>query len=222
MDEYLKGVVPAEVPALWPIEAVRVQAVAARNYSMTHLKPTLFWDLQPTAANQVYGGVKIEHPRSSQAVVDTSGVVLLAPSGSLANTLYFATSGGHTENNEYAWPTDSGKVVGSPISYLRGVPDRDPNGVPWDVAAGDSSWSGGQFTWAQLQQILAVDSRTNAGTLISIEFKRGVSGRVYQAVIVGSAGTKTVSGAIFKNVYNRNPAGGKELNSTAIYLEAVP
>jgi stage II sporulation protein D len=223
MDDYLKGVVPAEVPASWPREAVRAQAVAARNYAMTHLKPTGFWDLQPTAANQVYGGWKIEHPKSNQAVIDTSGVVVLAPNGNLANTYFFATAGGHTENNEFAWPTDSGKVVGTPISYLRGVPDLDLNGVPYDAAASDSSWSTNQFTWAQLEQILAADTRTNVGTLTSLEFKRGVSGRVYQAILVGTAGTKTVNGAIFENIYNRNPAGGTRLlKSTCFYLEPAP
>ena len=85
MDDYLKGVVPAEMPPLWPFEAVKAQAVAARGYAYVRLKPGNVYDVQPTADNQVYGGVRLEHPRSNQAVDDTSGQVVMA-GGVPANT----------------------------------------------------------------------------------------------------------------------------------------
>ena len=45
-------------------------------------------------------------------------------------------------------------------------------------------------------------SRTNVGTLTDIKFERGVSGRVYKVTIVGSARRVSVSGPLFKGVYN--------------------
>jgi hypothetical protein len=73
MDDYLKGVVPAEMPPLWPIEAVKSQAIAARGYAYNKLKNSGLYDVRPTSVNQVYGGVRLEHPRSNMAVDFTSG-----------------------------------------------------------------------------------------------------------------------------------------------------
>ena len=39
LEQYLRGVVPAESPASWPIEAVKAQAVAARSYAWQRMKP---------------------------------------------------------------------------------------------------------------------------------------------------------------------------------------
>ena len=58
MDDYLRAVVPAEMPAVWPIEALRAQAVAARSYAYLRLKPRNTFDVRPTSANQVYAGWK--------------------------------------------------------------------------------------------------------------------------------------------------------------------
>ena len=219
LDEYVQGVVPAEMPPLWPIEAVKAQAVAARSYAMRHLHPERSFDVVPTADNQVYGGFSLEHPRSNLAVAQTSGQVVTYD-GAIANTFFFTVGGGYTENNEYAWPTARGRVNGTPIPYLRGVPDLDENGLAYDRNAPDFAWQSGSFTWAQLSAMLAADSRTNVGTLTDIQFKRGVSGRVYCVTLVGSAGTLNVSGQAFKYVFNANNGGGPALKSAMYFLVA--
>jgi hypothetical protein len=68
-----------------------------------------------------------------------------------------------------------------------------------------------------LSAILAQGNKTNVGQLISFEFKRGVSGRVHQAILTGTAGTKSVSGAIFKNVFDKY-ADPLKLRSTLFYF----
>jgi stage II sporulation protein D len=221
MDDYLKGVVPAEMPPLWPIEAVKVQAVAARGYAYVRLKPNNVFDVQPTADNQVYGGVRLEHPRSNLAVDATSNQVVMA-NGVAANTYFFTVAGGYTENNENAWVNNAGKIVSSPISYLRGVPDLDENGLAFDRNAGSYEWASDPFTWTQLQQMLAADSRTNVGTLLDLRFERGVSGRIYRVTIVGNQRTVYVSGQLLKGVYNSNRLSGTTLKSSMLYLEHVP
>jgi SpoIID/LytB domain protein len=221
MDDYLKGVVPAEMPPLWPIEAVKAQAVAARGYAYRHLHPDRPWDVVPTADAQVYGGASLEHPRSNLAVDETAGQVVTY-NGAPANTFFFTDAGGYTENNEFAWPTSAGKVVGSPIPYLRGQPDLDENGLPYDRNAPGFAWQSGSFTWAQLSAMMAADSRTDVGTLSDIQFERGVSGRAYCVTLVGSEGTVNVSGGVFKSVFNAQNGVGADLRSTMYFLEAEP
>jgi stage II sporulation protein D len=221
IDDYVKGVVPAEMPPLWPIEAVKAQAVAARGYAYRHLHPDRPWDVVPTSDHQVYGGATIEHPRSNLATDATAGQVVMY-NGAPANTFFFAIAGGYTENNEYAWPSSTGKAVASPIAYMRGVPDYDENGLAYDRNAPGFTWQSSSFSWAQLSAMLATDSRTSVGTLIDIQFKRGVSGRAYCVTLIGSSRTVSVSGGIFKGVFNTNNGSTADLRSTMYYLEAEP
>jgi stage II sporulation protein D len=218
LDDYVQGVVPAEMPPLWHIEAVKAQAVAARSYGIRHLRPDRAWDVVPTAANQVYGGQSLEHPRSNLATAQTRGQVAMY-NGAVANTYFFTVAGGHTENNEYAWVSAAGKVYDAPVPYLRGVSDLDENGLAYDRNAPGFAWQTGSFTWVQLGNWMASDSRTNVGTLLDIQFKRGVSGRVYCVTLVGNQRTVNVSGQVFKAVFNANNGAGAYLMSALYFLE---
>jgi peptidoglycan hydrolase-like amidase len=139
-----------------------------------------------------------------------------------ANTYFFAVAGGYTENNEFAWPSNTGKVVDAPVAYLRGVPDYDENGLAYDRNAPGFAWQSGSFSWAQLSTITAADTRTDVGRLIDVKYKRGVSGRVYCVTLTGSARTVNVSGAIFKRVFNANNGAGADLQSTMYFVEPEP
>ncbi len=128
IETYLKGVVPRELgPIAFPeIEALKVQAVAARTYARRRLNtgacPAVRCDngyhLVPTTSDQVYGPISGEHPVSSQAVDNTRGIVAVtAAGGSLIEALYSSTSGGWTANSEDVFTTK--------LSYMRGVPDHE-------------------------------------------------------------------------------------------------
>jgi stage II sporulation protein D len=221
IDDYVQGVVPSEMIPSWPIEALKAQAVAARSYGAVRIKTTGYYDVVPTSVNQVYGGISGEYTKTNTATQATAGLVVWSGTV-IANTYFFDTGGGATENNEYAWPSDSG-VPSKPVAYLRGIQDFNPvTGAAYDAASVSYSWSSAQFTMAQLSNIYKKDSRTNVGTITNLTFYRGVSGRLYKVVMVGSGGTKTVSGAIFKNVYNNNKLSGASLKSTLFYLTPAP
>lgn len=220
MDDYVRGVVPAEMPPLWPVEAIKAQAVASRGYAYVRLHPDHIYDVVPTSANQVYGGASMEHARSNLAVDATANEVVMYD-GTVANTFFFTIGGGATEDNELVWVGNNGKVISAPIPYLRGEPDYAPNGVAYDAKAPGFAWSTGSFTLAQLGQMLSHDSRTAVGTLIDLKFDRGVSGRVYRVTIIGSARTTYVSGPLFKGVYNKWRLSGAGLNSTMFWLGPV-
>ena len=144
LETYLRGVVPAEMPATWPIEAVKAQAVAARTYAWARMKPTKTWDVLPTAANQVYGGYQQEH-RPATRGQRRQPIWCMTYKGNVISAVFHSCAGGYTENGEYVFVNNYGDP-GTKTAYLQGKPDVDENGVPYDIAAGSYSWQSGQFT----------------------------------------------------------------------------
>jgi stage II sporulation protein D len=120
LEEYLYGVVPRELPPV-PYglpEAQKAQAVTARTYALANMGKHLAngYNLTNTTGDQVYGGLRDEHPVSTAAVDATTGIVAVYR-GALISTLYHSTSGGFTANSE--------DVYANPVAYLRGVPDAE-------------------------------------------------------------------------------------------------
>lgn len=110
MEEYLKGVVSAELPAQWPVGAFRAQAVAARSYAVHERarsraagKP---FDVEATVADQAYKGAS-ELPQAVQAVRETRGVILTWMGGPL-RAYYSSTSGGRSASARDTWPIGPG------------------------------------------------------------------------------------------------------------------
>lgn len=126
LESYLRGVVPAEMQASWPLDALRAQAVAARTYALARRSPNAPYDVCATSDSQVYGGVRIEHPRSDQAVADTAGQVLTY-GGTFARTYYHADSGGVIASSSEVW--------GASIPYLSAFRDVESHGPhsTWEV-----------------------------------------------------------------------------------------
>lgn len=116
LEDYLKGVVPSEMPSKWNIEALKAQAIAARSYAVATTAAgkhaSKGYDLVDTTADQAYGGASAEKMTTSKAVDDTKGIVLVQNSKVLP-TYYHASSGGQT------------KVWSSGSSFLQSVPSFD-------------------------------------------------------------------------------------------------
>ena len=224
LDLYLRGVVPLEMPSSWPVEALRVQAIAARSYALKHLHPTTgTFDVYDDTRSQVYRGRRAETAAGNGAVASTSGVVLLSGSA-VANALFHSSDGGATEDNEKVWTSPTGAIVGSPVSYLRGSADRAPDGSAWDAASPYATWKTATYTATQLSTMLARDPRTNVGLLTAIDLtNRGPSGRLMSVTLTGELGTKTVSGEVFRSVFNTTrPATDPSLRSTLFDTAPIP
>lgn len=99
VETYLRGVVPQEMPALWSMEALKAQTVAARTYALKHKNDANMVD---TIAKQVYGGIIGIHPRSDNAIQETAGMVLKY-NNSLIDAVFSASNGGKTEVNSSVW-----------------------------------------------------------------------------------------------------------------------
>lgn len=103
LEDYLKGVVPAEMPALWNMEALKTQAVTARTYAMGYSNRMI----DDTQSYQVYGGYTW-HVRSTEAVQATEGQVITYGGKSIGSAALFSSSnGGKTESNVNAWGTSA-------------------------------------------------------------------------------------------------------------------
>jgi stage II sporulation protein D len=224
LEDYLRGVVPAEMPSSWPLEARLAQTIAARSYAAYRLRPGMStFDVYDDTRSQVYQGVRRESDASDAAVASTASQVLRSGS-SIANALFHSTGGGATENNENVFVSSSGAKVAGAVSYLRGSPDRDPTGAAYDAAAPYATWQTSAYSAAALTAIFNADSRTSVGTLTGLDLRdRGVSGRLISVTLVGSAGTKKVSGDVFVVVFNAGRAAGDPpLRSTLLDLAPIP
>jgi stage II sporulation protein D len=123
VESYLRGVVPAEMPASWPAEALAAQADIARSYALRSRSSSGSYDVYADTRSQMYGGLDREVASTNAAVAATRGEVVTY-GGEVAQTFFFSTSGGTTANNEEVWG-------GTPIPYLRAVDDPHDDLSPY-------------------------------------------------------------------------------------------
>jgi SpoIID/LytB domain protein len=224
LETYLRGVVSAEMPSSWPAEALRAQSIAARSYAARRLRPgESYYDVSDDTSSQVYLGSETEKASTDAAISATAGAVLKSGS-SVANTLFHSAGGGATEHNENVFVSSSGAKVASPVSYLRGSSDRAGDGTPFDAASPYATWQTKAYTRSQVSSWFAADSRTDVGSLTALDLRdRGVSGRLVSVTLIGSDGTKKVSGDVFRSVFNAGrPSGDPSMRSTLTDTVPVP
>jgi SpoIID/LytB domain protein len=224
LETYLRGVVPAEMPSSWPAEALTAQAIAARSYAARRLRPGVsYYDVSDDTSSQVYLGREGEKATTDAIVRATAGEVLTSGS-SVANTLFHSAGGGATEHNENVFVSSSGAKVAGPVSYLRGSSDRAGDGTAFDAASPYATWQTATYTRTQLSAWFSSDSRTDVGALTALDLRdRGVSGRLISVTLIGSAGSKKVSGDVFRAVFNANrPGDDPSMRSTLVDTRPVP
>jgi SpoIID/LytB domain protein len=224
IETYLRGVVPVEMPSTWPTEALEAQSIASRSYAARRLRPGVsYYDVPDGSSSQVYRGALAERATTNAVIGATAGIVLRKGT-SIANTLFHSTGGGATEHNENVFTSATGAKTAGPVSYLRGSSDRDAHGRPYDADSPFATWSTKAYTIAQLSAWFAADARTRVGTLIALDVRdRGVSGRLISVTLIGSSGTKKVSGEVFRSVFNAGrPAADPMLRSTLFGTAPIP
>ena len=118
LEDYIKGVVPAEMPSSWAYEAHKAQAIAARSYALANLgkRARYGYDLKDTPEDQAYNGASCETAGTNSAVDDTKGIVLTHDT-KVISAYYSASAGGQTNTNSW----------GTSLPYLRSVPSFDDN-----------------------------------------------------------------------------------------------
>ena len=130
LEDYIIGVVAAEMPASFELEALKAQAVAARTFAM-YKKETrnLDYDLIKGVKDQAYKDNKTlltqwnvnfftNYLKIRKAVEETQGQVLTY-NGEIINAFYFSMSNGYTENCELVFAQD--------LPYLNSVSSKWDN-----------------------------------------------------------------------------------------------
>ena len=124
VEDYLKGVVPNEMPVHFGLEALKAQSVSARNYVLSpRTKSSPNYDVVDSVASQVYFGANTEKPLSNRAVEETEGIVALYD-WELILAQYSSTAGGYTESYSNAFSDPTTKEFPSKEKpYLTAKPD---------------------------------------------------------------------------------------------------
>ncbi|MEA2158496.1 MAG: hypothetical protein QOD66_876 [Solirubrobacteraceae bacterium] len=187
LDDYVRGVISAEVPSGWPAEALKAQAVAARTYAITTNVGGGAYDLYADTRSQMYRGVAAETAATDAAVSATAGQVVTFQ-GAPVVTYFFSSSGGHTENIENVW------IGATPEPWLRGVAD------PYDGAGGNP-----YHRWGSDLSLRAAAAKLGGlvrGTLIGVRVtKHGTSPRILSADVVGTGGHTSVTGSQLQQAF---------------------
>lgn len=131
LEEYLYSVVPSEMPASYPKEALKAQAICARTYAYRHMLHAGLAQygahVDDSTGYQVYNNIA-EQEAATTAVKETFGQVLFAEDGSPAETYYYSTSCG-IGSDEDVWNTEPGGsptyLSPQPISRMNRTTDRD-------------------------------------------------------------------------------------------------
>ena len=166
LEQYVKAVVPGEVPSNWPAEVLKAQAVAARSYALANLAKSRPFDLYSDTRSQVYGGVKVESPATSAAVAATRGEVVLYH-GKVADTLFSSTSGGRT--------VSALEATGTVVPYLVTVAD------PYDTLSPYHDWGPVVMDATKVAKALKLSA-----PITDLQTAAGPSGRVQTVTVVSA------------------------------------
>lgn len=180
LEEYVKGVVPAEVNSTWHTEMLKVQAVAARTYALYQhmLSASRDYDVAASIQDQVYRGRQGVDARVQEAVESTRGLVV-THDGAPIYAAFSSTAAGITEDSMVVWSKN--------LPYLKGVE------CPFDVESPYYQWKA-SFKVATLERNLRNQgfSLGTIATMTPVGFSR--AGRVAKLRILHSKGELIVRG----------------------------
>lgn len=179
MEDYVKGVVPGEMPASYESEALKVQAICARTYAYRQLQENRLAeygaDVDDSVSFQVYNNQKATE-RTNQAVEDTKGMIMTYQNEPI-EAYFFSTSSGATSTDE-VWCEETAPCLKSIVT------DFDSN-MPW------YRWSV-TFSCERIQELLKQHGYS-IGTLEEITIlRKSHGGAVTLCEFVGSDGVAQV------------------------------
>ncbi len=202
LEEYVKGVVPAEVSSAWHPEMLKAQAVAARTYALYQqmLSARRDYDVAATIQDQVYRGKQGIDAGILRAVDDTQGLVVTYQDAPIY-AAFSSTAAGLTEDAMNVWSKE--------YPYLKGVE------CPFDLASPYYQWKS-SFKVDTLEQNLRQQgfSVGTIATMTPLSFSRG--GRVAKLRILHSGGELVLRGEEL-----RKAVGYTIIPSTQFAIESI-
>jgi stage II sporulation protein D len=192
LENYLRGVVPKEVPAGWRPAALQAQAVAARSYVLALLDTAAApgaWDTCDTASCQVYGGLATGGP----GVTPTPVATVATDAAVEATAGRYLTFGGHPAYTQFS-ASNGGWSAAGPRSYLQPSPD------PWSSSASGPA-AAGAVTWHMVLPAAAVSAQCPSGgsalraTVVSRDGHGDWGGRITALRLDCTTGIRVLGGA---------------------------
>jgi stage II sporulation protein D len=231
IEEYLYSVLPSEMPSHWPQAALQAQAVAARSYTMANLGRYVArgFDLVGSVSSAAYRGMGAETASVRGAVDATRGLVLLDAGKPLA-AFYSANCGGYTDTTDTAWGFASSlPAVADPLLSGHAAP-LPPDDLAFWLADRPVTYSSNPDycsrsayrwqLWVPREEIeYRLDLEASLGSIVAlVPGARGVSGRVREVRIRGTAGEHTIRGDAIRwrlgglrsNLFTVEPKLGRE------------
>jgi stage II sporulation protein D len=196
MDDYIAGVLPAEMPASWPLEALKAQAVAARSFVLrqAHERRDKDFDVESTIFDQAYKFVdEVKFPGLSakvkRAVEETKGEVLMEAGDRILKAFYSADCGCQSEDPRFVWgKVDAFESVKDPTCL-----DRRPTVWTINLDRGEVR-----------RKLLAALSLPEDSSLKTLHIGgRTPSGRVSRVVAAVDVGGQTQSVALNSQEFRR-------------------
>lgn len=202
IEEYVKGVVPAEVSSTWHPEMLKTQAVAARTYALYQqmLSATREYDVVATVQDQVYRGKQGVDAGILRAVEDTRGLVVTYQDAPIY-AAFSSTAAGLTEDAVNVWSKE--------YPYLKGVE------CPFDLMSPYYQWKS-SFKIDTLEQNLRQQGFPvgTIATITPVSFSRG--GRVAKLRVLHSGGELVLRGEEL-----RKAVGYTIIPSTQFAIESI-
>lgn len=186
VEHYLYGVVPKEIPAGSPFEALKAQAIVARSYAYANMDKHSKdgYNLCDTTHCQVYKAYDNEHPSTNQAIDETYGE-FVTYDGAIIETLYHSNSGGMTVSSVDAW--------GGNKPYLISVVDEFSSNSPY------STWTV-EIPTKDIEGKL-LEAGIYVGEINTFEITKVTdSNRVHSLKVVGTLGEKTITGVQLQTI----------------------
>ncbi len=135
LETYLRGVVPKESGAGWPLESLKAQALAARSYAYYHFLTAPSgrdYHVDDTARFQVYAGISGSDPRTDVAVEQTRGEIMTHEDRVIV-AFFHAYSGGRTDSALNIFKQDN-------VPYCAGNSEIFPRSELTDELSPGSRW----------------------------------------------------------------------------------
>jgi len=121
IEEYVRSVVPGEMLASFPEEALEAQAIVARSFAAYHVRRNAGRPYDIPANRIVYKGKAVEDPRTTKAADATRGMVLTRH-GHVMLPYFCTCCGGHTEYPKNVWPSEATMTRPVKCPYCKGTP----------------------------------------------------------------------------------------------------
>lgn len=191
IEEYLAGVLFSEMPASFPDEALKAQAVAARTYARYRLDHGEEL-LRATDADQVYGGATRLHARARELVAATRGMVLEVGGQPLC-AYFMSTCGGATVDAPLVFrQSPKTGLVGVPCEWCRESP---------------------KYRWTRAMATAKLARRVGLKDLVAIDVTRDALGHALRFELRGSSGSKRLEGLDFRKAWNDGTGKDDQLPS---------